>query len=317
MLQDLVSTVIPVHNRGSLLCEAVASVLAQTWRPIEIIVVDDGSTDDTLAVARALEGAHPGVLRVVSQSNAGPGVARQAGVAECRGEFVQFLDSDDVLLPRKFELQVGALRDKPLSGIAYGKTYTRQPNGERAPQAAQRTAEAHNQIFPALLAGRIWETSTPLYRRCALEKIGPWPRKRQMEDWEFDAQAGAAGIELTRCDEFIAEYRIHAGARLAHAWMTDPGAMQDRLRVYGLVLAHARRAGVADATPELRRYARTLFAIAREAGRYGQAEEARSLLKLALSIEGSRRWDMRVYGGVASIVGWKAAGALTGHPEGH
>ncbi len=116
----LVSTIIPVHNRASLLREAVASVLAQTYRPIEIIIVDDGSTDDTPAAADILAAEHRGEIRVLHQRNMGPGLAREAGRQVARGEFIQYLDSDDVLLPRKFEGQVAGLLRHPECGVAYG-----------------------------------------------------------------------------------------------------------------------------------------------------------------------------------------------------
>src|SRR5512143_4106165 len=93
----LVSTIIPVYNRQALLREAVASVLAQSYRPIEIIVVDDGSTDDTLAVCEELAGHRPDVVRTIRISNGGPGLAREAGRRFARGEFIQYLDSDDLL----------------------------------------------------------------------------------------------------------------------------------------------------------------------------------------------------------------------------
>src|SRR5205814_5528871 len=83
----LVSTIIPVHNRAGLLREAVASVLAQTYRPIEIIIVDDGSTDDTARIADALAAESPGVVRAVHQANAGQGPAREAGRRLATGEF--------------------------------------------------------------------------------------------------------------------------------------------------------------------------------------------------------------------------------------
>ena len=119
----LVSTIIPVHNRAALLREAVASVLAQTYRPIEIIIVDDGSTDDTPGVADSLAAGSPDAIAVVHQGNTGPGLAREAGRQKARGEFIQYLDSDDVLLPRKFEFQILGLRSSPECGIAYGKTH--------------------------------------------------------------------------------------------------------------------------------------------------------------------------------------------------
>src|SRR5258708_21257527 len=116
-MTGLVSTIIPVHNRASLLREAVASVLAQAYPHIEIIIVDDGSTDDTSMVADELAREHPEKIRVIHQTNTGPGLAREAGRLRARGEFVQYLDSDDLLLPRKFELQVAGLNAHPECGV--------------------------------------------------------------------------------------------------------------------------------------------------------------------------------------------------------
>jgi glycosyltransferase involved in cell wall biosynthesis len=311
MRRDLVSTVIPVFNRAAMLREAVASVLAQTWRPIEIIIVNDGSSDDTPGAAHGLAAAHPDIVRVLSQPNAGPGIARQTGLDAARGGFIQFLDSDDRLLPQKFSLQVAGLLADVQAGISYGKTYTRE-HGVRGPVPAQRTGERHRTIFPALLAGRLWETSTPLYRRSALDLIGPWPSKRQMEDWEFDAQAGAAGIDLHYCDEWIAEYRIHGHARLAHAWMTDVQAMHDRLSAHREILRHAMAAKVSPGTQELQSYARTLFWIGRSAGVRGFGAEAATLLKLAQDIDGNlvRSLEVRTYRCLARCLGWKVMGLL-------
>src|SRR5689334_3698307 len=101
-----------------MLREAVGSVLAQTWRPIEIIIVDDGSTDEeTPAAIRELASQHD-EIRGTRIENGGPGAAREAGRQLARGEFIQYLDSDDLLLPRKFELQVAALRSRPEAGVA-------------------------------------------------------------------------------------------------------------------------------------------------------------------------------------------------------
>src|SRR5262245_54711913 len=120
--EGLVSTIIPVFNRPALLREAAASVLAQTYRPIEIIIVDDGSTDNTFESVESLAAEHPSLLRFLRIPNGGPGAAREAGRLMAEGEFIQYLDSDDLLLPRKFELQVGCLRSHPECDVAYGKT---------------------------------------------------------------------------------------------------------------------------------------------------------------------------------------------------
>ena len=121
LVEGLVSTIIPVHNRPSLLREAVASVLAQTYRPLEIIIVDDGSTDDTGGEAEALAEAHPEV-HAIHRENGGPGAARETGRLAAQGEFIQYLDSDDLLLPTKFELQVASLRQCGDCAVSYGKT---------------------------------------------------------------------------------------------------------------------------------------------------------------------------------------------------
>jgi glycosyltransferase involved in cell wall biosynthesis len=309
VIEGLVSTVIPVHNRARFLREAVASVLAQTWRPIEIVIVDDGSTDDTPQCADELEEANPGVIRLVRQNNAGPGAARQRGLDASHGEFVQFLDSDDLLMPRKFELQVAALRADPLASICYSKTWFNE-NGRRAACPAQRTGKVHRTVFPALLAGRIWETSTPLYRRDALDRIGPWPATWQMEDWRYDAQAGAAQVQLAYCDEFLAEYRVHGEPRLAHAWTRDQRAMRDRLEAYLQIALLARAAGVRNDAPELRHFLRSVFWIAREAGSRGMHQEADRLLQLALSLQALNHWDLQLFRAVRMVVGWKAASRM-------
>lgn len=109
----LVSVVIPAWNSADTLPRAIDSVLAQTWEAREIIVVDDGGTDDSLAVL-AVYGDR---LRVISQANGGPGAARNRGLSEARGRYVAFLDADDHWLPEKLERQVALLEAHPELGF--------------------------------------------------------------------------------------------------------------------------------------------------------------------------------------------------------
>jgi len=309
MTPGLVSTVIPVFNRAGMLVEAVDSVLGQTWPQLEIVIVDDGSTDDTVRVAQALCDQHPGRILLVRQRNAGPGVARQAGFEACSGEFVQFLDSDDLLLPRKFELQVGGLRADPEAGISYGPTYT-SGNGVRDAEPAQCTGTPLRTLFPAMLQEPLWPTLTPLYRRSVLEAVGPWPAKRQLEDWEFDAQAGALGVKLHYCDEFLAEVRDHGEGRICQLWMTDVGAMRDRVDAYAQVLRHAQSAGVPRESAEMQKFARSLFWMARNAGSYGLPDEARRLFELARGVALRPGWDYTVFRAATRVLGWQRSSRL-------
>ena len=105
MSGPLVSAIIPTFNRANLVGEAIDSVLCQTYRNVEVIVVDDGSTDDTLAALKR----YGDRIQVISQSNAGPAAARNHGIRRSHGELIAFLDSDDLWLPTKIERQVTLL----------------------------------------------------------------------------------------------------------------------------------------------------------------------------------------------------------------
>lgn len=309
MIENLVSTIIPVFNRSAMLREAVASVLSQSWRPIEIIIVDDGSSDDTVHVAQDLQSQHPEITHVLRQKNAGPGVARQAGLEVAQGEFIQFLDSDDLLLPHKFELQVCGLRSDEDADISYGKTYTEE-NGMRLSEPAQHTGEKHRKLFPALLQEPLWPTLAPLYRHAFILKAGPWPAKKNLEDWEYDAQAGALCVSLHYVDDFIAETRNHSGERLCHQWKVNAGVMRDRISAYVAVLAHARNAGIENHSDEMQRFSRSLFWMARNAGRSGLGREANQLFELARDLSINPGWDYRIFGISTKVLGWKLSSRM-------
>jgi glycosyltransferase involved in cell wall biosynthesis len=307
MQSDLVSIVIPVHNRARMLGEAVASALAQTYRPLEILVIDDGSTDETaLAIAHLVQ-KHPEV-RGLRRPNGGPGLARETGRVGSRGEFIQYLDSDDLLLPRKLETQVAALRRSPDCGIAYGRPLYTDASGLEIPCTWKDAHQVHSTIFPSFLIGRWWDTPTPLYRAAVCEAAGPWTDLRLEEDWEYDARIGALGTRLVHVDEAGAVIRDHEHGRLSRADRTDPRRLRDRARAHTLILGHARRALVPDAAPEMQRFARTLFHIARQCAAVGLEVESRQLLSVASALAPS--WDMRLFGGAANRVGWRLAGRV-------
>jgi len=308
----LVSTVIPVYNRAAMLEAAVASVLAQTYRPIEIVVVDDGSTDDTPARADALAAAHAEVV-VIHQTNGGPGAAREAGRRAARGEFVQFLDSDDLLWPRKFEVQVAALRRAPECGVAYG--WTRLiVNGVVDQKPWKRTGERIETMFPSMLQSRWWGTPTPLYRAALLERAGGWTSLRAEEDWELDCRIAALGVRLAYVEEWVSDSIFHGGEQLSVGAPARAAAvLRDRAKAHALILGHARAAGIGPEVPEMQHFARELFLLARQCGAAGLPAEAAMLFDLAREASGPRRdrLQFRLYAALARLGGWTAAGKLS------
>jgi glycosyltransferase involved in cell wall biosynthesis len=306
-MSGLVSIIIPVYNRAAMLREAVASALAQTYRPLEVIVVDDGSTDDTARVADELSGAE---VRVIHQGNSGTGAAREAGRRAARGEFVQHLDSDDLLLPRKLEVQVAALRARPECRAAYGWTRLRRRDGSAEPQPWKRSGERIEAMFPAMLQSRWWDTPTPLYRRSLIDTAGPWTTLRVEEDWEYDARVAALGVPLAYCEEWVCEVRTHDDHL---SGKSDAATLRDRATAHALIYAHARHAGIADRAPEMQHFARELFLLARQCGAAGLADESRRLFELARQASGARagRLQFRLYRALAGLLGWTGMGKLS------
>lgn len=313
MIEDLVSTIIPVYNRAGMLREAVESVFAQTHRPTEVIVVDDGSTDDTSSVADDIAGRHPREVRVIHQSNAGAGLAREAGRRESRGEFIQYLDSDDVLMPRKFELQVAGLRANPDCDVSYGKTRYRRADGEVEPEPWKGSGLKVEAMFPSFLVSRWWDTPTPLYRARLCERAGPWANLKWEEDWEYDCRVAALGVRLHYCDEYVAEVRDHSDGRLCRGEALDPARMLERARAHKLILSHALTGGIRRDSPEMNHFARELFLLSRQCGAAGLAQESKELFAWARNAAGKRRgnaWDFRLYRVLAEIAGWTRLGKV-------
>jgi glycosyltransferase involved in cell wall biosynthesis len=303
--RPLVSTIIPVYNRGSLLVEAVNSVLAQTYRPIEIVVVDDASTDDTPRVIESLAARHS-ELRAVRRANGGPGLARETGRLEAKGDLIQYLDSDDLLLPRKFELQVAALNEHPDRGVAYGIVRYRNAAGEEIVCDWKPANQIVDTLFPSLLIARWWETVSPLFRKSVTDAVGPWSALRLEEDWEYDARVAALGVKLAYVNEVVAEHRDHDEGRLSRGEALDPARLRDRARAHELIAKHAKRGSVLPEAPEMQTFARELFHVARQCGAAGLAEESCRLLAAAREISTAR--DLRAYAFVANAIGWTRAG---------
>lgn len=243
--EGLVSTIIPAYNRPILLEEAVNSVLAQTYDRCEIIVVDDGSGEETRELCDRLARQHSSIRALHIRHIGLPGLVREEGRKAALGEFIQYLDSDDLIAPTKFEVVVQGLRDHPECDIAYGPT-RRYVVGD-VPQnvPCELTGQAFDKMLPAFLRQRFWLTPTPVYRRSACDRAGPWTDLPSWQDLEYDMRFAAMGVSLWYYPEFLTDVRDHPELRRSPAdFDLRRECVRHVPRAFRMVLEHALRAGI-------------------------------------------------------------------------
>jgi glycosyltransferase involved in cell wall biosynthesis len=242
-MDPLVSIVIPCFNQARFLGEAIDSALAQTHPAIEVIVVDDGSTDDT----RAVTCARPGV-RHIEQRNQGAPIARNTGLADSRGEYVIFLDADDRLLPHAAALGIQWLDAHPDWSFVTGHVRLIAEDGTSAGVPPQDHPDREPYIA-LLRSNYIWTPGVVLYRRSVLDAAGGFdPAAHGSADYDLNIRI--ARRWTTGCHhQVVLEYRQH-GANMtgdpAHM-LKSAVSVRRRLRKYAREHAgaeQARRAGI-------------------------------------------------------------------------
>lgn len=184
----LVSVIIPTHNRVALLPQAMDSVRAQTYRPVELIVADDGSTDGTDALVQQWAEAHDSdgrfAVRYLHQEQGGCGAARNLGLINCRGQYVQLLDSDDYLHPERFRILVKAaaeVKDFQLASTRYAIV---DHEGRTVAHADPPDLTSPERL-KLCIRRALWPGS-PFYARRFLMEIGLHRTEMQLEeDWEY------------------------------------------------------------------------------------------------------------------------------------
>jgi glycosyltransferase involved in cell wall biosynthesis len=205
--RPLVSVVIPAFNAERFLGEAIESVRAQTYGPLETIVVDDGSTDGTVAVA----GNYSGVI-VIEQANAGPSAARNRGFAASRGDFIAFQDSDDLMTPDKLEVQAGVLIDKPEVGCVLAEQELLVEPGAEMPfwVEGSRVQTVMPPRPPELEGEPLVHPMSMVVRREAFELVGGFDESmRSAEDFDWMLRASEEGVEIARLADVLLRRRVH------------------------------------------------------------------------------------------------------------
>lgn len=217
-----VSVVITTYNYAEFIVDAIESVLSQTHPAYEVVVVDDGSTDETPAqVAPYVE---RGAVRYIQQDNQGPSVARNTGIAASSGELIAFLDADDTWLPEKLERQIAWLARHPGASMVSGSMiWWHVPRNERkiVPFASMSPDRMRREVSVRNVVGN---PSMALIRRSAIDKAGPYdPSLRWGQDWEIFIRLSRVGAIGFVPDPVIV-YRWHR-SNLSHERRLEQLAM--------------------------------------------------------------------------------------------
>lgn len=251
MKPPLVSVIIPAHNSAAYLAEAIESALAQTHSPLEIIVVDDGSTDNTNDVIQSF------TPRVVAarMSNGWPGAARNRGLSTARGEFIQFLDADDLLLPSKIADSL-AVFDPEIGAVVSEKEFfesSSTPSVSPPRDIGQAVLPVDVDDALAFVLNTRIGTPGPLHRTSCVREAGGFREDiRNLEDIEFHLRLATAGVRfrrlasvLVRCRHHNSPGRLRAAADRNVVAITAVLIMLEHARCTGN-LTHAVKTSLAD-----------------------------------------------------------------------
>jgi glycosyltransferase involved in cell wall biosynthesis len=244
-----VTAVIPCHNGAAFVGTAIRSVLAQTCTDLEVVVVDDGSLDDSAAIAESF-GPPVRLIRVAHRNIS---ATRNAAIAASDSDFIGLLDHDDAWWPAKLERQLARFDADPGLGLCYTDTRGIAPDGRELPgrhnplRIPQDQAEALGQ----LLRLNLMATSSVLLRRCALERVGTFdPAYTRAEDWDLWLRI-AQDYPITAVPEVLVDYCWHGGNISTGRAALLKGSIEVQGAALTRIAHHARWSSDSDLQPYL------------------------------------------------------------------
>lgn len=202
-----ISVIIPVYNANLYLREAIDSVLNQTVKPAQFILVDDGSTDDSLEIARSYGNA----VTVISQANGGTAAARNRGLAEATQPMIAFLDNDDRFMPHKLERQLDVLMNRPTALLCACRA--RAFWSSEVPESARQDVDLTPQF-------RLGQASTWLARRELFDLAGLFntdPECHFTEGSELFGRIEKSGAQIVQIDDMLIERRLSLSNKTSNA----------------------------------------------------------------------------------------------------
>lgn len=253
MIQPLVSVIIPVFNSEKYLNVAIASVLDQTYKNLELLLVDDGSTDESLAIAQGFASEK---VKVLHQQNAGASAARNKGLNEAKGEYIQFLDADDLIAPEKIAFQLELLQTRP-GYICTGPTvyfqdtedfFQKKPAPHWIENGSDDIADFLIKLYGGDLMGPLYGGMIPLHSwlcpRSVLDKTGEWNEDLNVDDdGEYFCRVVLASKGVLYRTGAISYYRKYTNKNSLSS-LHNEQSYRSAIKAIDLKLSHLIRSGI-------------------------------------------------------------------------
>jgi glycosyltransferase involved in cell wall biosynthesis len=273
----MISFICPTYNRASFLQACVEPVVNLVDVEFEFLIVDDSSTDSTRDVVERFQiqyGAEK-IRFFCFEKNSGAQVARNLGISEARGDFLMFVDSDDVVVPDGVFQVLEHLQNRPELDYAYGQVL--MTDEALHPLLGKSPVGAAFENVPLEVAGYHWHTMGPIYRRRCIEKVGLWNLELTgSQDWEYQARVKLFGGKGEFVDTLVGYWRQHEGGRVGTRSFR-PDYVRSVMKACESIHTHAQQAGKCDSALE-RRLAKKLIVHAIEWGANGFRREKRECL---------------------------------------
>lgn len=281
MDSGLVSIIIPTRNRASLLAEAVRSAQLQTYERLEILIVDDAGEDETPELVQRLTSTDSRIRYWKLHERMGAPYARNLALRESRGEFVQFLDSDDLLHLDKVRVQVGALSEYPDHDLAVCQVGLFRNRPGDTPLLWNRLEG--DPLLRFLKHDNPWVTINPLWRRSALDRFGAWDESLpSSQDYEHATRVLILGARALLHRHLLGFYRLHGGPTIGSEAVSDRDEVH--FRVFELLLRNLEERN-ALGTPALDEMAQNFLWVAERALQAGHHALAAKALARASEVD--------------------------------
>ncbi|WOD12212.1 glycosyltransferase family A protein [Pseudomonas sp. NyZ704] len=215
--EPLVSVLVPCFNYGRYVGETIRSVLAQDYANFELIVVDDGSSDDSVKViGQTIDEAQGGSLvrrvEFIQQANQGVSAALNTALQHARGEFIATFDADDLMPPGRLKLQAEYLAQQPLVGCLGGGSIRIDERGQQLPKKHKKREVRRYDFAQALATALVVGGNIAVYRRAAMDKAGGYDPSIKIQDFQMTLKVAHAGYAIDILPQVVTLYRKHPGS---------------------------------------------------------------------------------------------------------